>query len=204
MRHYDRSKPRFAVHFEDGSVVDDAYFTIVLNTNPYTFLGDRRKMYGGLAGVNDPVASPGEAIAAVDAQVTKGVDFIKLWLDSELGTMPKMPPAISQAIIDAAHKRNARVLAHVFNSDNRQPFIDSLSIAGSDGTLEKRFRDSDLRGRVFAKSGYVAGVSSLSGYVKTKDDRWFAFSILMNGVSDVASAKAIQERVVIAIDRQAR
>jgi diacylglycerol kinase family enzyme len=41
VRHYDRSKPRFAVRFRDGSVVDDAYFGICLNTNPYTYLGNR-------------------------------------------------------------------------------------------------------------------------------------------------------------------
>jgi diacylglycerol kinase family enzyme len=41
MRHYDRSRPRFAVHHADGSVVDDGYLTIVLNTNPYTYLGNR-------------------------------------------------------------------------------------------------------------------------------------------------------------------
>src|SRR5678809_1146310 len=45
--------------------------------------------YGGLAGVNQAVASPEEATAAVNAQLDKGVDFIKLWLDDELGTMPK-------------------------------------------------------------------------------------------------------------------
>jgi diacylglycerol kinase family enzyme len=41
IRHYDRSRPRFAVHHTDGTVVDDGYLTIVLNTNPYTYLGDR-------------------------------------------------------------------------------------------------------------------------------------------------------------------
>jgi diacylglycerol kinase family enzyme len=41
IRHYDRSRPRFAVHHADGSVIDDAYMTIVLNTSPYTFLGNR-------------------------------------------------------------------------------------------------------------------------------------------------------------------
>jgi diacylglycerol kinase family enzyme len=41
IRHYDRSRPRFAVHHEDGTVIDDAYLTIVLNTSPYTFLGNR-------------------------------------------------------------------------------------------------------------------------------------------------------------------
>jgi diacylglycerol kinase family enzyme len=40
-RHYDRSRPRFAIHHADGSVVDDGYLTIVMNTNPYTFLGNR-------------------------------------------------------------------------------------------------------------------------------------------------------------------
>jgi diacylglycerol kinase family enzyme len=41
MRHYDRSRPRFAVHHADGTVIDDAYLTIVLNTNPYTYFGNR-------------------------------------------------------------------------------------------------------------------------------------------------------------------
>ena len=38
-RHYDRSRPRFSVRFADGSVVDDGYLSICLNTNPYTYLG---------------------------------------------------------------------------------------------------------------------------------------------------------------------
>ena len=29
------------MEFDDGSVVEDGYFTIVLNTSPYTFLGNR-------------------------------------------------------------------------------------------------------------------------------------------------------------------
>jgi diacylglycerol kinase family enzyme len=40
-RHYDHSRPRFAVHLPDGDVVDDVYFGICLNTNPYTYLGTR-------------------------------------------------------------------------------------------------------------------------------------------------------------------
>lgn len=40
-RHYDRSRPRFAVRFADGRVIDDGYFGICLNTDPYTFVGNR-------------------------------------------------------------------------------------------------------------------------------------------------------------------
>jgi diacylglycerol kinase family enzyme len=41
MRHYDRSRPRFALAVDGGPVVDDAGFALVLKTNPYTFLGNR-------------------------------------------------------------------------------------------------------------------------------------------------------------------
>lgn len=40
-RHYDHSRPRFAVRHADGTIVDDAYFAVCLNTNPYTYVGRR-------------------------------------------------------------------------------------------------------------------------------------------------------------------
>ena len=39
--HYDHRSPGFALEFDDGTVVDDGYFAILLNTNPYTYLGPR-------------------------------------------------------------------------------------------------------------------------------------------------------------------
>jgi imidazolonepropionase-like amidohydrolase len=80
--------------------------------------------YGGLAGVNEAVATPAEAEAAVGVQADKGADIIKIWLDSELGTMPKMPPAMTQAIIDAAHRRNLRAVAHVFYLEDAKRLVD--------------------------------------------------------------------------------
>ena len=41
LRHYDRSHPRFRVTLPDGSSVDDGYFAIFEETDPYTFLGPR-------------------------------------------------------------------------------------------------------------------------------------------------------------------
>jgi diacylglycerol kinase family enzyme len=38
---YDRGEPHFRVSGDGGPPVDDGYFTIVLNTNPYTYLGSR-------------------------------------------------------------------------------------------------------------------------------------------------------------------
>jgi D-alanyl-D-alanine carboxypeptidase/D-alanyl-D-alanine-endopeptidase (penicillin-binding protein 4) len=61
-------------------------------------------------------------------------------------------------------------------------FTDSLPIAGVDGTLKKRFRESDVQGRVMAKTGYLNNVRALSGYVFTKQGDVLVFSILDNGL----------------------
>jgi D-alanyl-D-alanine carboxypeptidase/D-alanyl-D-alanine-endopeptidase (penicillin-binding protein 4) len=55
----------------------------------------------------------------------------------------------------------------------------SMSQAGVDGTIRKRMYD--LKGRVFAKTGYIGGVRALSGYVQQSDGKWLAFSIIYNG-----------------------
>jgi imidazolonepropionase-like amidohydrolase len=70
--------------------------------------------YGGLAGLNRPVSSVEEIETEMAHQAERGVDFIKIWLDDELGTMPKMPPELSQAIIDAAARYDIPVVVHVF------------------------------------------------------------------------------------------
>lgn len=95
-----------------------------------------------------------------------------------------------------------RVIAYDFHGRNRDAFLNSLSISGVDGTLEDRFRGTDLRRRVIGKSGFVEGVSCLSGLLKARDGQWYAFSIMMNAVphGGTAIAKALQEKIVKAID----
>lgn len=41
LRGYDRDEPHFSLDAGDGRRVDDGFFAIVLNTNPYTYLGNR-------------------------------------------------------------------------------------------------------------------------------------------------------------------
>lgn len=38
-RLYDRTRPHFEVHHEDGRTVRNGYFTVVQNSNPYTYVG---------------------------------------------------------------------------------------------------------------------------------------------------------------------
>ena len=81
----------------------------------------------------------------------------------------------------------------------RHLFVESLSRGGDrdDGTLGKRFRDLPENCRVDGKSGYISGVSTLSGFVTGPDGRRWSFSVLCNGVAhDIRGAKTLQERIV--------
>jgi serine-type D-Ala-D-Ala carboxypeptidase/endopeptidase (penicillin-binding protein 4) len=59
-------------------------------------------------------------------------------------------------------------------------FQTSLPIAAQSGTLTNRFRGTAAAGIVQAKTGTIAGVAALSGYVQPKNYRPIAFSILLN------------------------
>ncbi|HEX7168212.1 MAG TPA: diacylglycerol kinase family protein [Acidimicrobiales bacterium] len=54
-RHFDRSRPRFAVASAGRPVIDDGYLAICLNTNPYTFLGNRPLDVAPDAGLDRPL-----------------------------------------------------------------------------------------------------------------------------------------------------
>jgi diacylglycerol kinase family enzyme len=41
LRHFDHSRPRFSVTTPDATDIGDGFFSIVMNTNPYTYLGNR-------------------------------------------------------------------------------------------------------------------------------------------------------------------
>lgn len=41
LRHFDRHEPHFAMRFPDGTTVDDGYYAICLNSDPYTYFGRR-------------------------------------------------------------------------------------------------------------------------------------------------------------------
>jgi D-alanyl-D-alanine carboxypeptidase/D-alanyl-D-alanine-endopeptidase (penicillin-binding protein 4) len=67
-----------------------------------------------------------------------------------------------------------------------------LPVSGAaEGSLRSRFLD--LRGRVAAKTGYIGGVNSLSGYLTMRDGRELIFVIIGNG-------EAVQADRIRAID----
>lgn len=62
-----------------------------------------------------------------------------------------------------------------------EPWKKTFPIAGVDGTLENRFRNSPLKGKLWAKTGTLNETNALSGYMTTASGKTVAFSILVNG-----------------------
>jgi D-alanyl-D-alanine carboxypeptidase/D-alanyl-D-alanine-endopeptidase (penicillin-binding protein 4) len=77
---------------------------------------------------------------------------------------------------------------------SRQPWGEgwraSLPVAGVDGTLAGRFKDSPLKGRLWAKTGTLNEVNALSGYLTAASGKTLAFSILVNGHRPDSDAEA--------------
>ncbi len=75
----------------------------------------------------------------------------------------------------------AALLAAVLTGDERtrETYLASLAVAGRSGTLENRMRGGPAEGRVFAKTGWIAGTSSLAGLARGVDGREYAFAILV-------------------------
>lgn len=77
-------------------------------------------------------------------------------------------------------KQLTTLLGYIYKSDLFVPFFNSLPIAGIDGSLGTRMKNTRAENNARAKTGYIGGVRSLSGYVYTGDYEPIAFSMIVN------------------------
>jgi len=73
---------------------------------------------------------------------------------------------------------------------------DSFPVAGMDGTLKNRMKNSAAFGNVRAKTGTLSGVSTLSGFVNSASGKEIAFSIfLQNFTGSAKMARDYQDKI---------
>ena len=91
------------------------------------------------------------------------------------------------------------ILTHVqADSRLRDSFVDALPIAGVDGTISSRMRDTKAQGNARAKTGSIANARALSGYVTSADGEPLVFSILVNNFNvPQADADRVIDRAVV-------
>lgn len=73
------------------------------------------------------------------------------------------------------------LLQYDWNGPNRNVILQGLPISGRRGTLGRAYLNTPAEDKVFAKTGSVNHVRTLSGYVQTKTHGPVTFSLLFNG-----------------------
>jgi serine-type D-Ala-D-Ala carboxypeptidase/endopeptidase (penicillin-binding protein 4) len=80
-----------------------------------------------------------------------------------------------------APRAYTQLLAYASRQAWGAPWRNTFPVAGVDGSLAGRFRNSPLKGKLWAKTGTLNETNALSGYLTTASGKTLAFSILVNG-----------------------
>ena len=122
-------------------------------------------------GIPRGAGTEAEGRAAVEELHGHGVDLVKIWVDDRGGIVPKLEPAVYEAIIDEAHARGMRVTAHLGTTSGLAD-AKSLLRAGVDG-FAHTVRDRDIDDEYMAlvrERPEVWTVPNLPGSPVTHDD----------------------------------
>ncbi|MBK7104373.1 MAG: D-alanyl-D-alanine carboxypeptidase/D-alanyl-D-alanine-endopeptidase [Ignavibacteriae bacterium] len=85
---------------------------------------------------------------------------------------------------------------------NYEILKNSFPIAGVDGTLSNRMKNTKAFKNVFAKTGTLNGVSALSGYLQTANNHEITFSIMIqNFIGSSKTARNFQDKICILLSK---
>lgn len=100
------------------------------------------------------------------------------------------------------NRASASVEVGLLRSIATQPwadeYISTLAIAGVDGTLRGRMKQTPAENNLRGKTGTLRNVSALAGYVKTSDGEPLVFSFISNGPS-VGHYKDVETQAAVAL-----
>ncbi|MGZ3691987.1 MAG: D-alanyl-D-alanine carboxypeptidase/D-alanyl-D-alanine endopeptidase, partial [Pseudobdellovibrio sp.] len=136
-----------------------------------------------------------------NASLKQGVEIIKNEL-MKIGLTEnevdfKNPSGLTRENAISAASMN-KVLSSIKNDFSIFPtFVDSLPIAGIDGTLKKRFKQTAGEGWIRAKTGYIDGVVALAGFAGRRDGRVLTFTFLYNGPRDAGVVREAFDQVLL-------
>ena len=89
------------------------------------------------------ITSAAEGRKAVEELAAHKVDIVKIWVDTRDGKFKKLTPEIYGAIIDEAHKRGLRVIAHLFDLEDAKGLlranVDALAHGVRDRDIDDEF-----------------------------------------------------------------
>jgi D-alanyl-D-alanine carboxypeptidase/D-alanyl-D-alanine-endopeptidase (penicillin-binding protein 4) len=77
-------------------------------------------------------------------------------------------------------KAMASLLTFAWKQPYMPEFLASMSLSGLDGTLARRFRNTELVGKAHLKTGSLDHVAAIAGYLQARSGRRFAIVALQN------------------------
>ncbi|WP_185958269.1 D-alanyl-D-alanine carboxypeptidase/D-alanyl-D-alanine endopeptidase [Fodinibius sediminis] len=91
----------------------------------------------------------------------------------------------------------SKLLVEMRNNSHFAVYKQSLAVAGRDGTLEYRFKNSPVEGKLYGKTGYISGVRALSGYLESASGQPLIVSVVTNNYTEPTSyIDELQEDIV--------
>ena len=123
--------------------------------------------------------------------MANGVRAMDYWLQHNAGIDPELVTLDTGSGLSYASELSAKNITEVLRSaagfgngdaaeDIDEVFRASLSVAGRDGTLRRRFRRSQVRGHLLGKTGTLTRIIALSGIISASDDNALLFAIVTN------------------------
>jgi len=96
-------------------------------------------------------------------------------------------------------KMTAKMLATMYDSAYTrygQRWMNTLSVAGVDGTIKKRFRGTSVRNRAWMKTGTLRRTKNIGGYVKNKAGKLYTVVILVTTTKGKWKAAKLQNDII--------
>jgi len=177
-----------------GSVLDHDFLPVELSSHtsaPLSQLVSKINKYSDNILADKVTMAIGRKMFGGSARLDKGTKAMSQWLSKH--TTEDTTPVVLDTGSGLSYKTriSARQIVGTLRSaagyDDTKPskhtelFRKSLSVAGKDGTLRRRFRGTTVRGKLQGKTGTLSSVIALSGFLHGPNDRVLAFSIVTNG-----------------------
>ena len=141
----------------------------------------------------------GAKMYGAPATLKKGRQAVEYILKSR-GALPKGTLSIDNGCgLSRTAKLNTKLLAEVLDDGYTRygmRWMKTLSIAGVDGTIKRRFRGTIVRNRAWMKTGTLKRVKNITGYVKSKNGRMYTVVILVNSKAGNWKASQLQNNVM--------
>jgi len=135
--------------------------------------------------------------------IDKGMKILRDYLE-KIGVPGSQYELSNPSGLTRDNKMTAQALWRVLNDMRSQfryqpEFVTSLPIAGIDGTLKNRMKNSPGERWVRAKTGFLTGVVALGGYAGRSDGTVIPFVFIYNGSADESQVRALFDRLATSL-----